>query len=123
MKMKKGYLINAEARTITEVEVGDYKTIYPLLGTSLKQVDGFTIVGIEQDDSIYVDDEGLLGITIDTTFFLCNSYMQPLAGNGLVMGTNEEGESVNPKNTLDFIKSKVKFMTLLQAQVWARQNQ
>ena len=121
--MKKGYKIDAEKRTITEVEVGDYKTIYPHLSTSIKAVDCFTVVGIEKDDSIYVDDEGLLTIQFDTPFFLYEGYPQPLAGNGLVLGTDEEGESVDPKNTLEFIKSKVKFMNLIQAQAWARENQ
>lgn len=122
MPNKKGYLINAENRTITLVEVGDYKTIYPLISTKLKTVDCFTVVGIEEDDSIYVDDEGLLTIQFDTPFFLYDGYPQPLAGNGLVLGTDEEGESVDPKNTLEFIRGKVKFMTLLQAQVYAKRN-
>ena len=119
----KAFHINAEARTITEVEVSKgYTNIYPFLSTSLKKVDCFTCVGIEQDDSIYVDDEGLLTIQFDTPFFLYDGYPQPLSGNGLVVGTDEEGESVDPKNTLEDIKGKVKWMTLLQAQVWAKKH-
>ena len=103
---------------MTEVEVkGDYKAIYPLLGVA---VDCFTCVGIEQDDSIYVDDEGLLKPQIN--FFLYEGYNQPLAGNGLVLGTDEEGESVDPKNTLKFIRSKVTFMTHLDAIRWAEKH-
>ena len=121
--MPKGYKIDAEKRTITEVPVGDYKTIYPHLSTSVKAVDCFTIVGIEKDDSIFVDDEGLLTITPLTPFFMYEGYNQPLAGNGLVLGTDEEGESVDPKNTLDFIKSKVKWMTAREAYLWSLKNQ
>ena len=118
MKSIKGYHINAENRTVTEVEVkGDYKTIYPFLGES---VDCFTCVGIEKDDTIYVDDEGLLKPL--TALFLYEGYDQPLAGNGLILGTDAEGESVSPANTLEFIKSKVKFMTPMEARLWAMEH-
>ena len=111
----KAYLINAEARTITEVTVGDYKTYYPLLGC-----DCFACVGIEDEDTIYVDDNGLL--KPQQNFFLYDGYAQPLAGNGLVLGTNDEGESVEPKITLETLKSKITFMNRNQAYLWAKEN-
>lgn len=112
MQTKTGYLIDAVKRTITEVAVGDYKTIYPLLGCEC-----FTCVGVEDDDTIYVDDEGLL--KPQENFFLYEGYPQPLAGNGLVLGTDEEGESVNPKMTLETLKGRVKFMNRREAYLWS----
>ena len=105
--MHKAYLINAIAQTITEVEVGDYKTFYPLLGC-----DCFTTVGLEEEDTLYVDDEGLLKSPFD--FFMYEGYPQPLAGNGLVMGTNDEGESIAPKMSLEDLKSRVTFLNGFQ---------
>ena len=112
----RGILINAEARTITEVEVPEgYKNIYPFLGAG---VDMFQCVDItRKGDTIYVDEEGLL--KPQDNFFLYAGYGQPLAGNGLVLSTDNEGETVGTKLTLETIIKNVKFMNRFEAHAWA----
>jgi hypothetical protein len=85
----KAYLIDPFARTVTQVEYsGDYKEISALIGCQL-----FDAVRIGANgDTIFVDDEGLLNGP--TEFFKHSSYPSPLAGKGLVLGTDDEGESV-----------------------------
>ena len=112
-KQKKAYLINAEARTITEVTVGPYTDIYPLLGC-----DTFTCVGLEDEDTLYVDDEGLLKPQMH--FIMYEGYPEPLAGNGLVMGTDSEGESIDPKMSLEDLKSRVTFYNVFQIRAMAK---
>lgn len=111
----KAYFIDSENRTITETEIKNWQEISPKIGCEL-----FTIVGMENSDSLYVDDEGLL--KPQNNFFLYSEYPQPLAGNGIVLGTNDEGESVEPKISLDELKSKITFMNRAQAYIWAKEN-
>lgn len=102
-------LIDPEAKTITEVEyTGDYKNIYEHIGA-----DCFTAVGIdhyenEDRETIFVDDEGLY--REPQYFFIWQGYDQPLAGKGLILGTNAEGESVATSYGLDYVKSMVRFV-------------
>lgn len=101
----KSYLINPEARTINEVEYdGDYHSIYGFIGA-----DTFDVVGIEKGDGIYVDDEGLL--KGPSHFFHVRGMATPLAGNGLVLGSNDDGESIEPKITLETLRERVRWAT------------
>lgn len=108
----KAYLIDSENKTISETSVDSWKDIAPAIGADL-----FTTITIENNDTLYVDDEGLL--KPQENFFLYAGYDQPLAGNGLVLGTTGEGESTDPKNSIEFIRSKVRFMTRREAYEWA----
>ncbi len=101
-------LIDPEAKTVTEVDyIGkSYRDIYDMI-----DCETFTVVGIEHDDAIYVDDEGLLKDD-PQFFFTYRGYAQPLAGKGLVLGTDEDGNSTEPVSTLDDIKNRVRFVEL-----------
>lgn len=104
----KGYLIDPEAKTVTHVNY-DLATgidgIYKLIGA-----DPFAVVQIEKRDAIYVDDEGLL--RNPRYFFKYLGYHQPLAGKGLVLGTNEEGDTVSAKIKYEDLKKRVSFLEL-----------
>lgn len=98
------YLIDPVARTITAVDyTGKYTNIYDHI-----EADCFDLVRINcEGDAIFVDDEGLL--KDDQSFFMYEGYPSPLAGRGLVLGSDEEGESVSPKITLEELKANVSF--------------
>lgn len=96
----KAFLIDPFNRTITEVEHnGDFHQIYEFLQITTP----FTVVALGEEygrDSIFLDDEGLYAK--DQRYFLLAGYPQPLAGRGLVLGCDDEGETVAPqKVTLD----------------------
>lgn len=104
----KGYLIDPEAKTITHVNYDlatGIKGIYKLIG-----VDLFTVVSIENDDAIYVDDEGLL--KEPKYFFTYQGYPQPLAGKGLVLGTTEDGDTTSAVIKYEDLKKRVGFTEL-----------
>ena len=64
--------------------------------------------GLDPRDRLYVDEEGLLhGIN---HFFTIEGYPQQLAGNGLIVGHNEEGESVDAHTALEVVLPKIKFL-------------
>ena len=106
------FLINPFTKTITSVDYnGDYKSIYSLLG---RGVSAFDCVGIIDEDTIYVDDEGLF--KSDQAYFQCRlgnegdyeeTYYHPLAGIGLVLGGDEDGDSVSPGITLEALTDRI----------------
>lgn len=104
----KAILINPFDQTVTEVEYsGDYRDIYKLIDAQC-----FDVARLPHRDGIFVDDEGLLNGT--THFFQHEDYPNPLAGKGLIIGCDEEGESVDCKTTLNEVKAKVSFLNIFQ---------
>lgn len=103
----KAYLIDPDARSINEVDVDKslgLEAYYRLLDCDMIEAAAFN----EHGDVAYVDEEGLL--KTQTKFFQIAGYPQPLAGKGLVVGTDQEGETVEPKTTLGWLKSNVIFL-------------
>lgn len=96
----KAILIDPFTKTVSEVKHnGNYQEIYKFI-----KADCFDVVRISEHEAIYVDDEGLYR---QEKFFAWDGYPQPLAGRGLVLGSDDEGNSVSTKLTLDEVRSKV----------------
>lgn len=94
-------LIDPTTKTISEVEHnGDYKEIYNLIECST-----FEAVSIVNNNTIYVDEEGLLDEE-PGPFFQWEAY-QPIPGKGLILATDEEGNSIGTTLELDFVRAKV----------------
>lgn len=101
--MMQAILIDTPKQTIEIVDYsGDYKDIYALLGCEL-----FSTVYLEGvgEDTLYVDDEGLY--VENQVFFNIKGCPQPLAGRGLILGTDDEGESIDCMSSLEQIKDMV----------------
>ena len=113
----KAFLINSETKTIEQIDYsGDYKDIYKLCDFEI-----FTVITLTgKNDSVFVDDEGLF--KEKQTFFyvthedgnLSNYVM--LAGNGLVLGCNDDGDSVEPIMTLDELRSRIHWANPMEAE-------
>jgi hypothetical protein len=98
----KAYLIDPQAQTIEQVDYsGDYTQIYDLINASLFTAATFNEAG----DTCFVDDEGLFNG--DNEFFIIADYPQPLAGRALVLGCNDEGESIEPSISLEQCRALV----------------
>lgn len=100
----KAILIDVDTFEVSEIDIeqDNIKQIYKAI-----RCDTFDCVGLPNGDAIYVDDEGLLNDP--QRFFAINGETAILAGNGLIMGTGPEGESVNPKTSIDHIRDRVHF--------------
>lgn len=82
-------LINPTGKAISTVNYdGNFRSIYRLLGC-----DTFTTLQVSPQTTLFLDDEGLLKAN-PGPFFAWKGYPQPLAGNGLLLDTDEVGESV-----------------------------
>jgi hypothetical protein len=105
----KAILIDPFKRTVSEVDWnGDYHHIY-----QLTDCDTFDVARINaKGDGIFVDDEGLF--KEEQAFFVYNGYGNPLAGKGLILGSDREGESVKPHVTLKEVQEKVAFVMPLR---------
>ena len=100
--MMRAILIDPFTQTIEEVDYsGDYKDIYTLIQCELFS----TVYCLE--DTLFVDDEGLY--VKDQRYFKVAGYPQPLAGRGLLLGTNEEGDSVDAKAKLSVIEKVIEW--------------
>ena len=98
-----GFLIDPAAMSIAPWSYnGDWRTIAPAIRIGQSP---FTIVQIDDGDIIYVDDEGLLK-PLDW-FFAVKGAHQPFAGCGLVLGSDEDGETVSAKIALQELKRRI----------------
>lgn len=112
----KALLIDSTNQIITEVQVNSWEDYSPLIGCQI-----FTIATyLENQDCIMVDDEGLL--VNPENFFAVDGVPQPFAGNGLVIGTDDEGESAEPQIGIEELKNKITFLNRGQAWLMARVN-
>jgi hypothetical protein len=108
--------IDTKNRKVEECEfTGDYRDIQKKLG-----VDLFTAVRLEKNDTLYIDDEGLINGT-EEFFFSEKLYPHPLAGNGLILGTSWAGNSVSAKQALEDIGT-VQFMTRDEVRAWSQKH-
>ena len=112
--MKKGILIDVHNRTITEVEVtkdsndSELQSMYNHIKCGMVEC-----VSLNDENDVWVDEEGLLTLTPFSMFFKIGGYPDFLSGNGLILGFNDEtGDSSDTTLTIDDVKSKVTFHTL-----------
>jgi hypothetical protein len=110
-------LIDPFQNQITEELITqDYKDLYKLLDCEM-----FDAIRInDQRDSVFIDDEGLY--KPDQQFFMIEGYPQPIAGKGLIIGSNEAGESQPPKITLQEARDSIIFLSPLQVLAWSRNH-
>jgi hypothetical protein len=116
----KAILIDSVNREVKEVEVTDYKSYYPLLNCRCFTVAAYLGNGNDarEEDYILVDDEGLL--TEPEHFFAYDGAHHPFAGNGLILGSDLEGESIEPQVTVEEVKNKITFLNRRDAFLMAR---
>jgi hypothetical protein len=102
-----GYLIDpykAEVQPIT-VPIDDHVEIQRQLGCDVFTTGGY----LENGDVVFVDDEGLL--KGPTHFFRIKGLNdQPLAGRGVVLGSDGHGGSADVKTSADEILSRVRWV-------------
>lgn len=101
----KAILIDPFAREVREIEVAaGIDAIYAAIGAEC-----FCTVGLPDGDAIYLDDEGVF--RDKQQWFAVGNYPHPLAGKGLILGCDEEGESCDPQVTGELIRAHVHWLT------------
>lgn len=112
----KAILIDVQNENVRMVEVKDDSVLnewYRLIGCSMVEVAHY----FNNHDSIMVDEEGLYSMDESSKFFSVVGGHQPFIGNGLVVGVNKKGESVDPCISVEEVRSKVSFHTMKDVRV------
>jgi len=114
--MKKAIKIDVVKQDVYEIELSDdYKAIYGAIGN------GCTIfcapIEFENGDTLYSDEEGLLHEKMVGCFMMEN-WKYPLVGNAIILGTDDEGDSIDAKSTIEEIKNQVTFYDSEIAEKW-----
>jgi len=83
-----------------EHDASNYRKIYETISHPSMNVTSFEVAypNLASRDCVYVDAEGLLKPT--ERFFTINDHPQPLAGIGLILGSDSEGETVSAATQL-----------------------
>jgi hypothetical protein len=112
-KTLRAILIDSHRQLVMEVPVTGLKEIYAHLGCDLidKGLEFETPWGIE---TLYIDDEGLL--KDETEFFEVLGTGRGFAGSGLIVGTDEDGESTDCRLSVDSVADRILFLERDQAQ-------
>lgn len=105
----KAFIINPNTISISEVELDETEDGNPTLD-SINSAIGCSWIDVARLDNpsrdvIYVDDEGLL--LDENSFFRHEEYPEILAGIGVVLGTDDQGNSIEPSTTLDELREKI----------------
>lgn len=106
----RGILIDPFEQTITEV---DPQSMDEWVKKMLK-VDLVTAVTVWYDEdtdrreTLWVDDEGLF--VKDQKYFQWKGYEQPLAGRGIILGTDAEGETIASDLRYDYVVERVEWL-------------
>lgn len=90
----------------TVIYTGDYKDISKLIEASSGLFDVVRLYA--NQDVAFVDDEGLY--VEGQGFWIHKNYPTPLAGKSLILGTDDEGDSISPATTIEQLKDDVRFI-------------
>ena len=85
---------------------GDYKDISKIIEADSGLFDVVRLYA--NQDVAFVDDEGLY--VEDQKFWIHKNYPTPLAGKALVLGTDDEGDSISPATSIEQLKDDIKFI-------------
>ena len=104
----KALKIDVTSQTVYEVEIKDWRGIAPLIGN------GCTLFCVPYDfsnkDGLYSDDEGLLQEKMIGAFKF-SFWDVPLVGNAIILGTDEDGESIDYKSNMEKIASLISWFS------------
>lgn len=116
--MKKALKIDVEKQSVYEIILGDdYREIYPHLGNGCGI---FTCpITFANGDTLYADDEGLLHLEMIGGFIMPD-WRCPIVGNGVILGTDDEGDSVDYKSQIKDIEEKIQWLSKEQAQLYKK---
>jgi hypothetical protein len=116
--MKKALKINVEAKTITEILIEDsIDAITKEIGNGCQYF--CCPYEFPNADCIYADDESLLrGNDIRGGFMLSDTWVYPIVGNAIILGTDSEGDSIDCKTKPSDLEGIV-FVNENDCKLWA----
>lgn len=115
--MKKALKINVETKTITEVLLdGGIDCISKEIGNNCKYF--CCPFEFPNNDAIYSDDDILLRMEDIKGGFMFRDWHYPLVNNAIILGTDDEGDSIDCKTTISDL-SKIIFLDEISCKDYA----
>jgi hypothetical protein len=107
--MKKAILIDVKDKSVIQILMGDdLDSIYNAIGNNC---DTFCCpVSFENEDSMYADDEILLRRNDIVGGFIMLNWARPILNNVIILGTDDEGSSIDHKTDIQYIKDNIRFI-------------
>ena len=118
----KAILIDSVERTVRSVEVdGSLDSLYASLSSQPQyNVELVDRVVVDDNNLVWVDDEGLLKEPQHFFIWKGTERTVPLAGLGLVLGTTEDGESCDTTLTVEEVRSQIDFADIREVRARAQ---
>ena len=117
--MKKALMIDVSTKTITEIELDShFESISKAIGNGCQYF--CCPYSFSNEDSMYADDESLLRVDFIKGGFVLEGYSGIIVGNAIILGTDDEGDSVDVKHTCDEISERIIFIDENMAKEYAR---
>lgn len=111
----KAIKIDVANKKVSQVNIANYKEIYGQIGNGCNLF--CCPVQWENNDVLYADDEALLKDELEGCFMMPD-FNYPIVGNAIILGTNEEGESVDVKTKISELQEKIMFGNKEAAELW-----
>lgn len=112
--MLKAFKINVENRKVEEITISSSNDISNHIGNGCGLITAPII--LDNEDTIYVDDEGMYNDYGGG--FMMEDWAYPLVGNGVLLGSNEEGDSVDVKTTKEELEKMIKWVSQGMIEKW-----
>jgi hypothetical protein len=98
-------VIKSRNRTVVEIDlVPTLDRLQQIVGGLIEPVEQ----GLDDEHHCYVNGEGLLDNPHH--FFMLTDWHQPLAGNGIILASTEDGDEAPCRLPLEWVKERVTFM-------------
>jgi hypothetical protein len=104
-KQYRAYHIDSDKKEVIEIMIpddGSLEALQKCVGGYIEPAHRF-----ENEDILYVNEEGLFGQP--QNFFILAGAHQPFAGNGVMIGTDEEGDNADVQTPIQDIKARIVF--------------
>jgi hypothetical protein len=107
----KAIKINVEKQEVSIIEIGnDLQDIYNAIGNDCSCITA--PISYENDDVMFCDDESLLRPSTIKGGFMYPDWNYPIVSNAIILGTDENGNSVDCESTLEEIKNGIRFISI-----------
>jgi len=117
----KAIRINVYDRTITEVDLGEnsLKGMQKIVGGNIELAFGVKLG--DNGDALFVNEEGLLNNpqAFQMWYYEAGEKYLVFAGNGVIVGTDDEGETVDVKVKAENVKRLLEFGDINTIQFYA----
>lgn len=109
----KAILINPETQTISEIQIdGGLESMYKAMDCEMIEAP----VNFDNDDTLYCDEEGLF--KPQKGGIIAKDWCMPILGKVLIVGSDDEGNSVDVRGTIETYKDMFKWVSETDAETY-----